>query len=430
MKTTNFFRIGLLVALGFSIAAFNACKDNTPPKPVKPDNSQANALVGTWKYIQSFERRDGNTKETTDPKREQEMAFYANGKLYSIVDGEGTYSASGNDLSTITTKNAVTKEIAAGKVVILDEASLFVRSYTFDIKNDTLRIVTDAKVTASGQAYFSIYTEVYVKIDNGSTIVTDISLNKSTLSLAVAEEYSLIATTEPDNSDIEIKWSSSNTNVATVVNGKVKAIAVGTTTITAQAGSKSATCAVTVTATKTVDPATITISSTPQFAAVINGVTQHKIDGAGVYNGTPFYSGAARYYQSNFEDAAGKDYLRITRGGLKYASSTVPFEIFNAFFEKGSYNYYNLSSDGTGDLNGIEIQWTDSNGVEWSTSKGTGIQTGSTCTITDVLATGKNAAGNFTKVKVRILFSCTLYDASGNSMKVEQGVFVGEFMNH
>lgn len=80
-------------------------------------------------------------------------------------------------------------------------------------------------------------------------LVTGLSLDKSTLSLAVGATSTLTATVTPiDATDKTIIWTSSNYAVATVTNGVVKAVAAGTAIITAQTGTQIATCEVTVSA--------------------------------------------------------------------------------------------------------------------------------------------------------------------------------------
>lgn len=80
--------------------------------------------------------------------------------------------------------------------------------------------------------------------------VTSISFNAQTVSLTEGDSYTLTATVAPSNAtDKSLTWSSSNTSVATVDNGEVKAISQGTATITAKAkdGSNvSASCQITV----------------------------------------------------------------------------------------------------------------------------------------------------------------------------------------
>lgn len=76
---------------------------------------------------------------------------------------------------------------------------------------------------------------------------TGITLNHSTLSLAVGGSVALTAALTPENATDAVVWSSNNTEIAEVSNnGTVTAKALGTTTITATVGSYTATCEVTV----------------------------------------------------------------------------------------------------------------------------------------------------------------------------------------
>lgn len=78
--------------------------------------------------------------------------------------------------------------------------------------------------------------------------VESITLDKAELTLVEGEDATLTTTVTPDNAtDKTITWSTSNAEVATVVDGKVTAIKEGTATITAKAGEKEAACKVTVT---------------------------------------------------------------------------------------------------------------------------------------------------------------------------------------
>lgn len=76
---------------------------------------------------------------------------------------------------------------------------------------------------------------------------TGITLNHSTLSLAVGGSVALTAALTPENATDAVVWSSNNTGIAEVSNnGTVTAKALGTATITATVGSYTATCEVTV----------------------------------------------------------------------------------------------------------------------------------------------------------------------------------------
>ena len=98
-------------------------------------------------------------------------------------------------------------------------------------------------------------------------LITSILLNKSSLSLYVGNSETLIATIIPNNAtDKNLVWSSSNSSIATVENGKIIAKAVGTTIITVSNsdGTKKATCKVTVINKETTPDNTIADGKLPQ----------------------------------------------------------------------------------------------------------------------------------------------------------------------
>ncbi len=92
--------------------------------------------------------------------------------------------------------------------------------------------ITDTKTTVKGNIYGITRT------------FTNISLDKTTASVAIGKTETLTATTVPEGG--EVSWESSDEDIATVANGVVTPIKEGTTTITATFGELSATCTVTV----------------------------------------------------------------------------------------------------------------------------------------------------------------------------------------
>ena len=81
--------------------------------------------------------------------------------------------------------------------------------------------------------------------------VESVAVSKQAISLDLGQEETVKATVLPDNAtDKTVTWSSSDTSVATVSNGKIVAVGSGTATITATAGEKTATVSVTVKAIK------------------------------------------------------------------------------------------------------------------------------------------------------------------------------------
>lgn len=107
-----------------------------------------------------------------------------------------------------------------------------------------------ATITATAGKQSATCAVTVSKKDDGKTdtvAVESVTLSKSSLPLEVDGEETLQATVLPANAtDKTVRWASSDESVATVTDGKVKAVGKGTATITATAGNQSATCAVSV----------------------------------------------------------------------------------------------------------------------------------------------------------------------------------------
>ena len=126
-------------------------------------------------------------------------------------------------------------------------------------KTDVATVDGAGKVTAvkPGEAVVTVTTE-----DGGKTAsckvtvkakavgVTDVTLDKTELTLTEGETETLTATVRPDNADNKkVKWSSDKTEVATVGgDGRVTAVKAGeaVVTVTTEDGGKTASCKVTV----------------------------------------------------------------------------------------------------------------------------------------------------------------------------------------
>lgn len=121
--------------------------------------------------------------------------------------------------------------------------------------NESVATVINGTVTAlrSGQTTIIATTEDGAKTAccdiTVTSIVEQISLDKSSVELLEGEELTLVATISPDDATNKgVTWTSSNESVATVVNGVVTAIKAGQTmvTVTTEDGEKTASCKVTV----------------------------------------------------------------------------------------------------------------------------------------------------------------------------------------
>lgn len=98
---------------------------------------------------------------------------------------------------------------------------------------------------------------------NEPVLVDKVTLDQTSLALEVGETATLSAKVTPTNATYQLAWSSSNTEVATVVDGVITALSVGDAVITATADGKTATCDLTVSPLSvkelTVEPAELTL---------------------------------------------------------------------------------------------------------------------------------------------------------------------------
>lgn len=83
--------------------------------------------------------------------------------------------------------------------------------------------------------------------DDEKTQITTISLDKNVISLVLNTSQTLTATIDPPGSDSNIVWTSSNPEIAAVVDGTVTATGLGKTVISAKFGNSAAFCDVFVT---------------------------------------------------------------------------------------------------------------------------------------------------------------------------------------
>ena len=156
-----------------------------------------------------------------------------------------------------------------------------------------------------------VYTksQVYTKdeIDNlfaqytpsqpSTVTVTGVTLNHNTLSIVAGSTSQLTATIAPSNATNKaIIWSTSNSEVATVNNGLITAVATGSATITVTTtdGSYTDTCTVTVSAQQTVGGTSNFISSSKLN---LNGLNTTGIDG----ENESIYSNRILFLNDDFE---------------------------------------------------------------------------------------------------------------------------------
>lgn len=100
-------------------------------------------------------------------------------------------------------------------------------------------------VTASNAEESTLPAVISVRVGDGTIAVTSVKLNKTNLTLTLGQTETLTATIYPSNATNKaVTWESSNTKVATVNNGTIKAVGEGTSTVTVRTenGNKEAIC--------------------------------------------------------------------------------------------------------------------------------------------------------------------------------------------
>ena len=140
-------------------------------------------------------------------------------------------------------------------------------------ENMFYQIVADCKQAKDNGPIQISKVEYYITI--AEVPATEIALDATTWTAEQYKYTQLTATLTPAEATTEVVWTSSDENVATVVNGNVTAVGVGTATITATAGvGVEATCAVTVTAPTILtcdSAATLALSVSANNEVVANG---------------------------------------------------------------------------------------------------------------------------------------------------------------
>jgi len=101
--------------------------------------------------------------------------------------------------------------------------------------------------------------------------LTGISLDTASLSVAVNDTATLVASILPKGAEGTVTWASSDPAVATVTNGEVIGVSVGTANVVASVGSFNATCVVTVT--KEVLDFSASLTGTEYYPIILDGVT-------------------------------------------------------------------------------------------------------------------------------------------------------------
>lgn len=159
---------------------------------------------------------------------------------------------------------------------------------------------SDWSYTISDNVYFNV---------NKKVAVQSVYLNNQSLTLGAGESYTLTKSVYPYNASTSYTWSSSNTSVATVSNGKVTAKKSGTAYITVKTSNgKTAQCKV------TVKPAPTSVKTNP--ASVTLGVGEKYTISESTNSGTYANASNLKWSTSNSSVAT------VTKGSGNKATVT------------------------------------------------------------------------------------------------------------
>ncbi|ERK30233.1 Ig-like domain-containing protein [Clostridium intestinale] len=193
------------------------------------DDANSNfKYTGNWVTGNNSARYNGSNKYTMNKDGKVNFSFYGS-KIRIIAnyftDRTDSYLSIDGKVSKLSTYGYPTKE---GQYIVYEVLDLPLQAHTVEYYS------ADSFINGT-----HVLTWDAIDIDSDGYLinsVSEISLNKSSLSLNVNQTDDLIAIVKPDNASIkDISWSSSDESIATVdENGKVIARKAGNVTITAK----------------------------------------------------------------------------------------------------------------------------------------------------------------------------------------------------
>jgi len=211
-----------------------------------------------------------------------------------VVDSKDTSAIAVISLGLNKTTLTLTVGDSATLTAIISPSNAKDRTVTWVTSDATKATINNGVVTAKALGTVTITALVGDKtatctVTIAARAVSSISLNSNSLILTIGKDSTLTTTVLPSNAtDKTVTWTTSDATKATVINGKITAIAAGTATITAKAGAITSTCFVTIFA-----------SSSTEDYVFINGVkwATHNVNTPGSFTTNPEDYGL--FYQWN-----------------------------------------------------------------------------------------------------------------------------------
>ena len=303
--------------------AFSGCTKLTNVKIGNFLDSMGSYAFSDCKALKTVEIADGST-------RVGDEAFYNCSALTSIYIPESVIYIGSKKLND--------EDLTDGYVFYNHSASLTI----YGKKNS----FAHKFATANGIPFSDNY--------NPTIAATGISLDKTSATVNKGSNITLTATVTPSNATNKtVTWTSSNTSVATVSGGVVKAVAAGTATITAKTSNGiTATCKISVPA-----PSNVLSLNNVVFSAYSIDLGESITINCGAVNGTKPYTYAANYSLDggsvvtirDYSDAAKIKFTPSKAGSYKVtvkvkdASGKVASKSYDVLVTSKSYTLSSLS---------------------------------------------------------------------------------------
>lgn len=228
----------------------------TPVTGVSLNSSSASLNVGGTKTLTAtITPSTASNKSVTWSSNNTSVATVSSGKITAIGNGTATITCKTADggysaacVVTVTTKvtgvslNSTSVQLNVGNTSSLtatvSPVSASNKSVTWSSSNTAVATVSGGKVTAVANGTATITCKT---ADGGYTAactvtvktpVSGVTLDRDSATLKAGESFTLVPTVLPSTaSNKKVTWSSGNTAVATVANGKVTAVSNGTASI-------------------------------------------------------------------------------------------------------------------------------------------------------------------------------------------------------
>ena len=173
-------------------------------------------------------------------KQAQKDSIFVNNDKVDVPLSGGTFSidVSANVSISVEIEESAKEWLSQVQTKAMQESTL-----NFSVSSNMEMTSREGKIIITGSG---IQKTISVN-QAGPILVTGISLNQSSLKIFEGSTKEIKATVTPEDATYkDVEWATSNSAVATVEDGKVKAVTRGSATITAKCGGFSASCEITV----------------------------------------------------------------------------------------------------------------------------------------------------------------------------------------